>query len=145
MSTSKKKNEPSEQEKRAAARIEWALAGISAVLLVATVVFLLVQATRQGDGLPDIQITSERVEAQGEQRFVVSIVAHNRGEMAAAEVRVIGELRPRQAAPDSEPLETTECTLDYVPSRSKTHGALVFPLDPAGHELKLRVGGYQQP
>lgn len=69
-------------------------------------------------------------------RTVVRIEAVNRGDRTAAAVTVEG------AGPGAG---TASITLDYVPGRSRTAGALTFDGDVTGAPLSLRATGWVDP
>jgi uncharacterized protein (TIGR02588 family) len=64
----------------------------------------------------------------------------NEGGTTAAGLTVEGELRD-----GTESVETSDSTIDYVPSHSERQGGLFFTLDPGEYEVQLRAKGYEMP
>lgn len=120
--------------------MEWALAAVSAALLLATAGYLLYEATAHPDGPPQIvlQAGEPRRVADG---FVVEFTARNDGRTTAANVQVIGEL----GTPPDGVLERSEAVLDYVPKGSTRKGWLGFRRDPRAAGLRVMVGGQTEP
>jgi uncharacterized protein (TIGR02588 family) len=118
---------------------EWAF-GIAGFLLVAaTVVFLGYKALADSESPPDIAVRAEPVVAV-EGGFLIRISAANKGDTAAANVNVQGELR---SATDT--IETSEMTFQYLPARSERTGGLFFANDPRGLTFVVRARGYEKP
>ncbi|MFO7322165.1 MAG: TIGR02588 family protein [Chloroflexota bacterium] len=119
--------------------LEWAVAMLGAGLVIATLGYLLLLGIGHGQSPPDLQITVQAYTAV-ESGYLIEFEVFNRGYQPAAQVTVQGSLR----AGDIE-IETSETTLDYVPSQSWRGGGLYFANDPRSYTLVLRPLGYQRP
>lgn len=119
--------------------LEWIFATAGAVIVVGMMSFNVVQALKNDDAPPDIQVGVEEL-LKTSQGFLVQIKASNIGGTSAAGVMIEGIL-----SENGKELETSEVTFDYVPPHSRQKGGLFFAHDPKQYELKLRVLGYQDP
>jgi uncharacterized protein (TIGR02588 family) len=119
--------------------LEWLVAGLGLLLVVAAVVFMVVDATRGGDAPPFIRVRADSVIAVGEGGYLLLFTAENRGRETAADVGVIGELR------DATDVEVSRARVDYVPGRSERRGGLFFRRDPRRTAVRLWAEGYQEP
>jgi len=118
---------------------EWIVAFVGLMLVVSAVGFMLYRALKGNSSPPEITISIDSVTTAADG-FLVTFRAINRGEVTAAGLTVKGELRS-----DSETIETSTATLNYVPSRSERRGGLFFTNDPRKFEIKLRAKGYERP
>ena len=128
-----------EAEPRQIPPFEWVVAGVGALLVTATIGYLIVQALWRDEVPPDVQVIALRVLAL-EHNHLVEFRAVNQGGEPAAELLIEGEL----IGPDG-PVETAEATLDYLPPASHRDGGLFFSRDPRAFELRLRAKGYAEP
>lgn len=128
-----------EAELRRIPPFEWVVAGVGALLVTATIGYLIVQALWRDEVPPDVQVIALRVLAL-EHNHLVEFRAVNQGGEPAAELLIEGEL----IGPDG-PVETAEATLDYLPPASHRDGGLFFSRDPGAFELRLRAKGYARP
>lgn len=123
-----------------ATKWEWLAAALGAVVILATVGYLVHEAvTDAGMGTPDLIVEVDSV-APRQSGWEVSIEARNVGSATAASVRIVGELRS-----DTGLVETSEATFDYVPEASSRTGAPIFTRNPAGLRLDVRPTGYERP
>lgn len=118
---------------------EWGAASIGIVLLAGSVLFSVQRGLRHGDSPPDIVVTPTAV-TEVSQGYLVRFTAENRGAMAAAGVRVEGEVRRADGTN-----ETADVTLDYLPAGSTRTGGLIVRSDPRAGNLVLRAVGYHKP
>jgi uncharacterized protein (TIGR02588 family) len=116
-------------------RAEWAVAGLSALLILGAVGFLAVRATRPA-APPDLVALVDTVTGR-DGRWTVRVRVENRGDRTAAAVEVEGTLGAAG--------ERSGFTLDFVAGRSARHGALLFAGDPRTRPPALRVRGYADP
>jgi uncharacterized protein (TIGR02588 family) len=118
---------------------EWAF-GIAGLLFVAaTVVYLGYQALAGRRAPPDIVLRTEpAIVVTG--GYLVPISATNRGDLAAANVKVQGELKS-----DAAIVETSEMTFQYLPPRSERKGGLFFAHDPRRLTVAVSARGYEEP
>ena len=119
--------------------LEWVIAGMGALLVVAAIAYLVHQALWRDETPPDVRLAAERV-LPLQEGYVVEFRATNRGAQAAQELVVEGRLM----GPDGV-AETAEATFDYLPPNSYREGGLFFTGDPRQGELRLRAKGYARP
>lgn len=119
--------------------IEWAVAAVSALLVLGVIGYLLYEALAEPQTPPAIEVTVEAVQAVG-NGYLVEFEAQNRGQTTAAGLAVEGTLRR-----GAEAVETASATLDYVPAEGSRRGGLYFTEDPRGYRLELRPIGYGRP
>jgi len=122
----------------APSRWEWFVAAVGAVLLVATLAFLLHDAlSASTPAQPAISI----LDVQRQQgRYVVRLRVDNAGERTAARLRLHATLSDAGTV-----LEEAETEFDYVPGRSSREAGLFFRNDPRVHTLQVVPRSYQEP
>ncbi|RWM91884.1 MAG: TIGR02588 family protein [Mesorhizobium sp.] len=118
---------------------EWVVAGISSIVLLAVLSYLVVDGVSTRDGTARIIVQPLAV-AVTEGGYVVEFAAANRAGKSVAAVEIKGELRN-----GDEVVEESSATLDYVPQKSQRKGALIFSRDPETYDLRLFAGGYSEP
>jgi uncharacterized protein (TIGR02588 family) len=126
-------------EKAGAERVEWIVGGVSAVVVVGMIGFILYQALAAGVLRPELTVVADGIvpTAGG---FVVEFRAVNSGNATAAAVKVEGRLSSGERT-----VEASEVTLDYVPRRSEQKGGLIFRNDPRQYRLEMDAKGYMEP
>lgn len=118
---------------------EWAVAALGAALVAGAIGYLVYHALTIGEGVPEVVVEHAGTRAvQG--GHIVRFLARNRGSTTAASLRIEGALLR-----DSSVVETSEATLDYLPSFSERQGGLFFREDPGRYELRLVPKGYADP
>jgi len=119
--------------------LERIVAFVGLILVSGSIGFLVYQAVTRNSSPPDIilNISSITTISNG---YLVKFQAMNEGESTAKGLTVEGQLKD-----SNEEIETSETTLDYLPSRSKREGGLFFTKDPRQFELQLRALGYELP
>lgn len=117
---------------------EWVVAALGAVLVLASVAYLLLQA-REEASPPHPQVQVVEVVPQG-GRFLVRLRVHNAGRQTAAALRLEGELRQGGAV-----LERSEADLDYLPGESSREAGLFFAHDPRQGQLAIQPRSYRTP
>ncbi|MCW8193802.1 hypothetical protein F6455_03250 [Proteobacteria bacterium 005FR1] len=128
-----------DKEKHRASISERLLALTGLTVVVAMSGYLLYNAIWVEDTPPDIQVTIERIEQNG-QDFLVIFEARNHGGQAAANVMVQAELRTGIVN-----TEAAETILNYIPADSSRKGGFFFRQDPHRGRLVLSVSAYQKP
>lgn len=132
-----------DQTDRAAATgtstLEWAVAGFGALLLVAVVGYLGVQALDDRVGPPAITLAAAPALRSGDG-WVVKVTVRNDGFTTAAGLGIEGTLMEGEQV-----VEEAGATLDYVPKQSEEKAGLVFSENPARYRLELRARGYAEP
>lgn len=131
-----RKTDKAENEK--AAGIEWIIAGIAALLVVAVFGFFVFEALTSIGGKPAIALKPAETREVGGAHYV-EVEVENTGDEAAADVTIAG------TAGEGPEAQTAEAMLDYAPAHSKEAVTLVFtrPVEPGS--LQLQVLGFREP
>ncbi|MEF2548987.1 TIGR02588 family protein [Aurantimonas sp. E1-2-R+4] len=119
--------------------IEWIVGGISAVVVLAMIGFILFEAFSATGRTPRLAVAAGRTETMA-SGFRIGFRAFNGGDATAAEVTVEGSLMDGE-----ETVETSEVTLDYIPGHSERRGALLFSKYPGQYRLELNAKSYREP
>ena len=119
--------------------LEWVAASVGFVLVAAALGLLLFKAI-QGEKTPPVITVNVVSVVTVQNGFVVQFNALNQGGSTAEGVVIEGELRR-----GTEKVETSQTTLDYLPSYSESKGGLFFTQDPRQFEFKVRALGYEEP
>jgi uncharacterized protein (TIGR02588 family) len=119
--------------------LEWAVAALGLLLLLASVGYLVLDAWRAEGGAPAPAVRVTAIERQA-GRFLVRFSVRNESSEAAANLRVSGELRD-----GANVVETSETEFQFVPGRSQREGGLFFSRDPGTFQLDLAARSYQKP
>lgn len=119
--------------------VEWVLAGLSAVLVLAVIGALLYEGLRGAGSPPEIvfEVDSVRVAPHG---FLLEFQAVNSGESTAARLLIEGEVSTEAGV-----TERSEVTIDYLPAKSRRRAWLFFETDPSQHHLEIRQKGFDSP
>ncbi|MGH6610443.1 MAG: hypothetical protein ACRECQ_09310, partial [Burkholderiaceae bacterium] len=97
---------------------EWIVAAIGCALVTAVIGLLLYREFAGGDSPPMIAVHTQAVVA-APAGYLVQFRVVNNGSSTAADVVVEGQLKR-----GFETIETSEATIDYVPSNSEKRGGL---------------------
>ena len=136
MATSKQKSSSSASD---APPIEWAVAIISTVLVLAMLAYTFYQGVSNSSRPPLITVQADSViDTPG--GYLVMFSATNAGDETAAAVQISGALMR-----DTLSVEESDATLDYVPSQAVRRGGIMFAQDPRMYRLELRATGFSQP
>jgi uncharacterized protein (TIGR02588 family) len=128
-----------QQENNAIPIWEWIVAAVGFMLVAGVIGFLLYEAF-SGNGLPpDVKLSVDSV-VQTRNGYLVKITAVNEGGQTAEGVDIEGELRT-----ETESLERSQTTIDYLPPGSKKRLGLFFTRDPRQFQLDVRSLGYEEP
>ena len=119
--------------------LEWTVFGISAAILVAVAVLLLIDAVRESSDEPEIEITTGNVTAKGDH-FAVPVTVTNRGGQTAEGLRVEIALMK-----DGQDVEIAEVTFAFVPRASHREAWALFRNDPRAFTLQARAIGFEKP
>ena len=118
---------------------EWVVGVVSALLVLGAAGFMMYEGFTAPESPPRITLQVDTV-IEAEHGYVVEFRASNEGYSTAAGLLVQGELKS-----DTGTVETSEATIDYVPSQSHRSGGLFFSEDPRRYTLELRPKGYDRP
>jgi uncharacterized protein (TIGR02588 family) len=119
--------------------LEWVIAGLSGLLLAATLAYMVIFAFSEQETPPAVTLSVATVTTTP-GGYLVVFRADNAGGAAAAGLQVSGELREGGAV-----VETSQATIDYLPQRSERRGGLFFTRNPEDLALSLRAEGYSEP
>ena len=117
----------------------WAIALLGLALVLGSIAFMLYEAAVGDSSPPDVTVRVDSI-LPTRNGFLVEFRAINEGGSTAEGLTVEGELRN-----GTESVETSNTTIEYVPSHSEREGGLFFTSDPRQHELQLRAKGYEKP
>lgn len=117
----------------------WGIAFLGLIFVLGSIIFMLYEAAVGDSSPPDVTVRVEAILAT-EAGFLVTFRVIHEGGSTAEGLTVEGELRN-----GTEPVETSNTTIQYVPSHSEREGGLFFTLDPRQYDLQLRATGYEKP
>jgi uncharacterized protein (TIGR02588 family) len=117
----------------------WGIGLLGLLLILGSIGFALYEAAAGDSSPPNVTVEVEDI-LPAQNGFLVEFRVVNEGGSTAAGLTVQGELRDR-----TEIVETSDTTIEYVPSHSERAGGLFFTLDPREYELQLRAKGYEMP
>lgn len=118
---------------------EWIASGLGALVVLATLGFLLYRALWGGDRPPAMEVSLDTVVAVP-SGHLARFTVRNVGDHTGAQVKIQGTVeRP------GEPIETRETTLDYVPAGSQRSGGLYFTTDPDSGTVTFEALSYTAP
>jgi len=117
----------------------WSIGLLGLVLVMGSIMFMLYEALTGDTSPPDVTVQLESIEPIGNE-FLVRFRAMNEGGSTAAGLTIEGTLMN-----GTESIETSNTTIEYLPSHSEREGGLFFTLDPRQYELQLRATGYEEP
>lgn len=118
---------------------EWVVAGLSALLVLAAIGFILYQAIASVPAAPSFQVHVDSISASDDY-YLVQFSVTNLGSTTAASLVMKGSL-----ASDTGSVETSEITIDYVPGQGSREAGLIFTHDPRQYTLEIRPVGYDLP
>ena len=117
----------------------WSIGLFGLVLVIGSIMFMLYEALKGDTSPPDVTVQLEAIQPTGSE-FLVRFRAMNEGGSTAAGLTIEGTLMN-----GTESIETSNTTIEYLPSHSEREGGLFFTLDPRQYELQLRATGYEEP
>lgn len=119
--------------------LEWGLAALSTIIVIAMIAFLGHQAMTQDKAHSDpvAVVTGIFATAQG---YRVEFDARNAGKTTAAAVTFRANLLR-----DGHVIETADITFDYLPGHSHRAGTVIFRAKPRESTLVIRAVSYRLP
>ena len=117
----------------------WSIGFFGLALVLGSILFMLYEALTGDTSPPDVTVHLESIEPSS-SGFLVTFRAINEGGSTAAGLTIEGTLRD-----GIENIETSNTTIEYLPSHSERKGGLFFTGDPRQFELELRATGYEEP
>ncbi len=119
--------------------IEWTTGTLSALVILAVLIWIGRDALMDRDTSPDLGVSVLQVEARS-NGFQVLFEIQNRSSQTASQVTVRGEVFE-----EPELVEAAETVTDYVPGHSKAVGGLIFKTDPRGRAISIRAISFNLP
>jgi len=119
--------------------LEWITGFIGAVLVAATLGFLVYRAITSDGQPPVMEFTPLSITEAGDGYLVIFSVRNVGGETAASLV-VEGALHA-----GGDPIEARTATLSYVPPGAQRQGGFYFSHDPDDYALRFRALSYDTP
>lgn len=119
--------------------LEWTVFAISAVLVLATIAYLVVDGATLGDEPPRLSVTLGEPVARDDQ-FFVPVTVENTGDETAENVHVVVELRDGETI-----LDEGEFDMAFIPRKSSGSGWVILAEDPAQGDLAGRATGFELP
>jgi uncharacterized protein (TIGR02588 family) len=117
----------------------WSIGFLGLALVLGSIGFALSEAVWGDSSPPDVRVEIDRI-VPAQNGFFVELRLINEGGRTAAGLTVEGMLRNGM-----ETVETSDTTVEYLPSHSERAGGLFFTLDPREYDLQLRATGYETP
>lgn len=139
MSESSNAEESSSRKAQGTSVVEWLAAGIGAVLFAVMIGYMIVVGLKEAEGVPTVRISAEAPVRQGDT-FLVRFEARNEGNQTASGLVVRATLSQGETE-----IETSEVTIDYLPTGSTRSGGFFFKHDPQAYSLELAPVGYLDP
>jgi uncharacterized protein (TIGR02588 family) len=119
--------------------IQWAIGGVSTLLVLMLLGFIFYEAVTGTDIPPILSVRQERI-LPVDQGFIVEFTAKNTGGVTAKNVTIEGVLTESGKA-----VEKSNATISFVPSHAERDGGLVFSHDPRRYKLEIQPKGYDRP
>jgi uncharacterized protein (TIGR02588 family) len=119
--------------------VEWSVFGVSAVLVAACLVLLVIGSARSGDRPPEIAVTTgdaERV-AGG---FRMPVRMRNRGDVTAEGLQVEIVLES-----EGKEVERSSLSVAFLPHGSEREGWVIFTRDPRCCQVVARTLAFEKP
>lgn len=118
--------------------LEWTVTGVSAIIVLFTLSFLVYQWIMEEQTPPDILVTFGNTEIK-QNYYAISVIAENKGAKTAQKVRI-------EISTGSEiNAEKAHIEFDYIPGKSSVKGWVSFNQNPQSKKLKTHVLGYVTP
>jgi uncharacterized protein (TIGR02588 family) len=119
--------------------LEWAIACLGLMFVVAAVGLLLYKAIWREASPPQVTVRVISI-VPVQNGFLVQFETRNQGGSTAEGVVIGGELKR-----GAEQVEASHTTVEYLPPNSTKSGGLFFTHDPRQFELEARAFGYEEP
>ncbi|MEN3950933.1 TIGR02588 family protein [Iodidimonas sp. SYSU 1G8] len=126
-------------EARRIPRSEWAVALLGLTMVIGVIAYLVTIALTDKDTPPDITLKAVDIRPTS-GGYLVRVEALNHGGQAAADVKIDATLKRGE-----DVIERREISFDFLPTRSKRVGGVIFSQDPATHGLELQVLSHREP
>ena len=118
--------------------IEWLTGLVSAVIVLAVIIWIAKDAFEDQDETPDLAVTGLMTERRS-NGFQVSFEVSNSSSATASQVSVSAEILD-----GSDTVEEASTILDYVPGKSKARAGVIFRNDPTGR-INFHVSAFNEP
>ena len=117
----------------------WAIGLLGLIFVLGSIGFMLYEAAAGDSSPPDVKLEVLAIHST-ENGFLVEFRALNEGGTTAATLTVEGELWS-----GTQVIETSDTTIEYLPSHSERQGGLFFTQNPEQYDLQLRAKGFEIP
>lgn len=117
----------------------WGIGVLGLIFILGSIGLALYEAALGDSSPPDVTVQLQEI-IPAKNGFLVEFRVINEGGTTAAGLMVEGTLRN-----GNEIIESSNTTMEYVPSHSERQGGLFFTQDPQQYELQLRAMGYEMP
>jgi uncharacterized protein (TIGR02588 family) len=134
-----KSEKKTEKTRQGTSLLEWCVAAVGGLLFIAMIGYMAIEGLETGDGPPQIEIVASPPVQKG-SIYIIGFEARNVGDQTAAGVVVRATL-----SQGGQDVETSEVTVDYLPSGSTRSGGFFFAHDPSAYEVQVRPVGYLDP
>lgn len=128
-----------ERKHNATSTWEWVVAAVGLLLVVGSIAFMIYEGIWGDHSPPAVRIQLDSI-GETENGYLVRFRASNSGGSTAEGLTIEGQL-----SNDDQSIETSETTLDYLPSHSERKGGLFFTRNPRDLQLSIRALGYEDP
>jgi uncharacterized protein (TIGR02588 family) len=129
---------PEEDQTPKISPLEWIVAALSAICVVAIVAILIFEQVNMGEPVPRISINLEKIEKQ-KDHYLVTAIARNDGDKTGSRVECTAQLKR-----DEQMLEQRTARIEFLPPHSEKKIGFYFAQDPNAAELRLQPGGYEE-
>ncbi|MBE9020553.1 hypothetical protein C7Y66_25790 [Chroococcidiopsis sp. CCALA 051] len=120
--------------------LEWIVFGISLILVLFTLGYIVYDGATLGETPPNIELQLGQPQPQSD-RFIVPVTATNRGDETAETVQIEVTLNS-----DGREEETAEFEIAFLPRHSTRRGWVTFQTDPRTvAQIEARVLGFEKP
>ena len=117
----------------------WAIGLLGLIFVLGSIGFMLYEAAAGDSSPPDVKLEVLAIHST-ENGFLVEFRALNEGGTTAASLTMEGELWS-----GTQVVETSDTTIEYLPSHSERQGGLFFTQNPEQYDLQLRAKGFEIP
>lgn len=132
------------QEAHDVPAVQWLVAGVALVVVVASFGLVLYQGVAGNDTPPLLAVVVDSI-APDSARYRVHVTVRNTGGHAATDVRVRAEVSPGDSGPADDATDASVIRFDLLPPGSQATGVFVFASDPRAGNLQTRVVGHVVP
>jgi uncharacterized protein (TIGR02588 family) len=138
MGEEQKPKKPEDDQPPPITALEWVVAIVSAICILALLGFLINEQVSSKQLPPDISLKLEGIEKQSDQ-YLARVSVHNSGDKTASRVECAAELKF-----GSNQVEQSTARLEFVPPHSRKKIGFIFQHNPSEGELRLSPLGFEE-